>query len=310
MAKSIISRKTPTGAEIRNLTYNTIEGLCFNLFMSKYKFNGVTDEQNDYLLRKFWADGKIAAFIVEGTRLAEGEIPTTLNQYPNGMIAFCPYAPILYNIYDFPIQVNLIQVRGATFIPSGIQIVNKDCVLGYCQRNKKPVKEVVKWYIDKIVDVEMTIRVQLKSHKSPWLIATTPENENKLKSLFDKINNDDEVLYLSASEVESLKVLAGSNSYILDKLYQLESAYWNDLFTYMGVNNLGAMEKKEHFINAEVNVNNEIVKSNTDNFLKPMQEFCERVKEFLGFEMSVESLVEEQIEEQPNEEGDNDNDYQ
>ena len=292
MAKTIITKRTPTGVELRNLTYANLEAMCFNLFMSKYKFENVSDEQNDYILRKFWHLGTIGAFIVEGTKLEEGEAPSNVNQYPNGMIAFVPYAPTLYNIYDFPIVVQLIQVRGATFIPTTPQVVNKDVVIGFCQRNKRPVKEIVEYYIDKIVDIEMTIRVQLKSLKAPWLIATTPENEQKLKSLFEKINNDDEVLYLSASEVEALKVLSGGNTYILDKLYQLEQAYWNDLFTYMGVNNLGAMEKKEHFITSEVDVNNEIISNNADNFLIPMQEWCKRITDYLGYEMRVKDMSE------------------
>lgn len=273
----------------RSLAYQFYLQKYFNLFMGAYKFNGITYEQGQYILKKFWAEGKISAFVVEGTKLGVDEVPKDVNQYPNGMIAFVPFAPFLFNIYDYPVQVNLINVRGAKFIPTTPQVVNKDVVIGYIQKSKKSVLSVVEFYIQKIVDVEMTIRVQLKSHKVPWLIATTPENESKMKALWDKINADDEALYLSPSEIESLKVLASGNAYIVDKLYSYKQALENELLTYLGIDNMGIMEKKEHLITDEVNSNNDLINDHSDNFLTCLKDFFERIREVLGIEISVEA---------------------
>ena len=182
-----------SGSVERKVAWNYYLQKYFNLFMGAYKFNGITPRQQEFILRKLWAEGKIASFIVEGTKLEEGEVPTNTNQYPNGMIAFAPFAPFMFDIYDYPIQVNLIALRGATFIPTKPQVVDRDVVIGYAQKSHKSVLSVVEFYLQKIVDVEMTIRVQLKSHKVPWTIATTPENEEKLKRLFERIDNDEEV---------------------------------------------------------------------------------------------------------------------
>ena len=280
---------TQSGSVERSLAYQFYLQKYYNLFMGAYKFKGITPEQQEYILRKLWAEGKISAFIVEGTKLEENEVPTNVNQYPNGMIAFVPFAPFMFNINDWPIQVNLVNVRGATFIPTTPQIVNKDVVIGYAQKSKKSVLSIVDFYLQKIVDVEMTIRVQLKSHKAPWLIATTPENEAKLKALFNKISNDEEVLYLSASEMEALKTLQSGQQYIIDKLFQYKQALENELLTYLGIDNLGVMEKKEHMIDSEVNSNNDLINDHSDNFLTCLQDFCERIRKYLGYEMSVEA---------------------
>ena len=205
------------------------------------------------------------------------------------MIAFAPFAPFMFDIYDWPIQVNLINIRGAKFIPTKPQIVNKDVVIGYAQKSKKSVLSIVDYYLTKIVDVEMTIRVQLKSHKAPWLVATTPENEEKLKNLFKRIESDEEVLYLSAGEVEALKVLTGGNAYIIDKLYQYKQALENELLTYLGIDNLGIMEKKEHLTNDEVASNNDLINDHSDNFLSCLENFCKSIREVLGYEISVEA---------------------
>ena len=285
----------------RKATYEFYYHKYFNLFMNSYKFNGITREQQDYVLRKLWATGTIASFIVEGTKLPEGEAPTSVNEYPNGMIAFAPYAPSQFDIYDFPIKANLVRVRGATFIPDTIQVVNKDIVIGYAQRSKRSVASIVEFYVNKIVDVEMTIAVQLTSHKVPWLVATTPENEEKLKRLFQRIENDEEVLYISADEVEAIKSLQGGNTYIIDKLFDYVKALDNELLTYLGFNNLGSIEKEEHLVVDEVNANNEVISDNSDNFLNSMQEWCERIREVFGYEMSVEATSSPVVKEQPQE---------
>lgn len=295
------------GSFERSLAYQFYLQKYYNLFMGAYIFKGIPYEQGQYILKKLWAEGKIAGFVVEGTKLSEDEVPSNVNQYPNGMLAFAPFAPFLFNIYDYPIQVNLINVRGAKFIPTTPKTVGKDVVIGYIQKSKKPVLSVVEFYIQKIVDVEMTIRVQLKSHKVPWLIATTPENESKMKALWDKINADDEVLYLSPSEIESLKILMGGNSYIIDKLYSYKQALENELLTYLGIDNMGIMEKKEHLITDEVNSNNDLINDHSDNFLTCLRDFFDRIKKVFGIEVSVEatsSPVKAKVETQEQEEDD------
>ncbi|MBO7734202.1 MAG: hypothetical protein J6S67_16680 [Methanobrevibacter sp.] len=300
-----------SGCWQRGLAYDFYLQKYFNLFMGAYKFSGITYEQQHYILKKLFFDGKISAFIVEGTKLPEGVAPETTNEYPNGMIAFVPFAPCLFSITDFPIAVNLIQIRGATFIPTRRMIVNKDVVLLYIQRNKKSVNSVVEFFIQKIVDVEMTIKNNLKALKTPFFIATTPENEGKMKSLWEKIDNDDGVLYLSSSEIDAIKVLATGTQFNIDKLYDLKQAYENELLTYLGIDNLGILEKKEHMITDEVNSNNDLINDHSENFLSVLQDWCKRIGEVLGYKMSVEatsSPVSAEKETRESEENDNEDD--
>ena len=283
------------GSFERGLAYQFYLQKFYNIFMGSYNIKPknnampLTQEQQEYIFKKFWAEGKISAFVVEGTKLEEGEVPSTVNQYPNGVLAFVPFAPFIFNIYDYPVQVNLIQVRGATFIPTKPMVVNKDVVIGYIQRSHKSVLSVVDFYLQKIVDVEMVIKVQLQAHKVPWVVATTPENEEKMKILLNKILSDDFALYLSQSEIEALKTLQGGNQYIIDKLYQYKQALENELLTYLGVDNLGIMEKKEHLTNDEVNTNNDLINDHSDNFLKCLQGFFERIEKVFGIGYEVEA---------------------
>ena len=306
-----------TGEFNRKTIFNLYMAKYYNLFMGAYRIPQVEENMQEFILRRCWSMGKLAAFIVGGTiktptdieleELKEQKGELTTNDYPQGLIAFTDFAPRVYDIYDWPIVVNLIQSRGAKFIPNTPQNVNQDCVIGYCQKNKLPVKTIVEFYVSKITDIEMTIRQQLNAHKVPWLISCSPENEAKMKTLFDRIMNDEDGLFLDANDVESLKVLATGSNYIIDKLYAQKQAYENELLTYLGIDNLGQMQNKEHFVVDEVNSNNELINDFGDCFLDCMKAFFERIKTYLGFDISIEAIARPvQAEtEQPNEQGGN-----
>lgn len=293
MKKSFnITTESTSGIYNRKEIFNIYMWKYYNLFMGAYRISNVSEDQQEFILRRFWSMGKLSAFIVEGTKMPEGSELASVNSYPNGMIAFTDFAPVIFNIYDWPVVVNLIQTRGASFIPTQRLNVNEQCVIGYCQKNKLPVKTIVEYYVSRIVDIEMTIRQQLNSHKVPWLIATSPENEDKMKKLWDKIMCDDDALFLSAMEVDALKVLVGGNaSYIIDKLYQQKQAYENELLTYLGIDNLGTMQKKEHLQLDEANSNNELINDFGDCFLDTMKAFFKRIRDYLGYEIDIEAIA-------------------
>ena len=310
MAKAthrIISQFFDSSYNRKNI-FNIYLWKYYNLFQGAYRIKDkstgeyIDENIQEFILRRFWSMGKIASFIVGGTKKTETDIELeemrmekskelNVNDYPDGMPAFTDFAPRTYNIYDWPIVVNLIQSRGAKFIPNTPQNVNQDCVIGYCQKNKLPVRTIVEFYVARITDVEMTIRQQLNAHKVPYLIAVSPENEEKMKALFEKIQNDDDVLYLSANEVEALKVLATGTNFIIDKLYAQKQAYENELLTYLGIDNLGQLQKKEHFVVDEVNSNNELIKDSSDCFVVCVNDFFKRCEDYLGFSWELEAIA-------------------
>ena len=94
----------------------------FALFMNAYKFDGVDDQQARYILKKFWQDGKILAFKIDGTENEEN---------PNGLICFTGFTYSGLNIYDYPTDVLAINTRGASFIPATPMQNMVNCVVGY-----------------------------------------------------------------------------------------------------------------------------------------------------------------------------------
>lgn len=260
---------------------SVLENKYFNLYMNNYEFEGDLDyQQKEYILLQFWSIGQIACFKLDGS---EGS-----KSHPNGLGVFCPFAPGWWNIYNWPTKVSLIRTRGyANFIPTGLQEVDKDVVIGYAMRNRKPICAIVESYIERIVDVLMVIRTNLKTHKMPWLIVSDPEDQEKLRSLFQKLNDDDPELYIDSDSKDSMEALVSGAPYIIDKLYQYAQCLENELREFFGFGNLGVGEKKEHLINSEVEANNAVIEANKNCLLDTIKEFFERANNVFGFNYGI-----------------------
>ena len=263
--------------QLKNVLFNQ----KFNLYMNNYEFGGDLDyQQREYILLQFWSVGQISCFKLEKSEGAK--------DHPQGLGVFCPFAPGYWNIYNWPTKVSLINTRGVRFIPAGLKEVDKEVVIGYAMRNRKPVSLMVESYIERIVDVLMVIRTNLKTHKMPWLIVGNPEDQAKLKVLFEGLKQDEPELYMDSDDSNNIKALVSGAPYIIDKLYQYAEALNNELDEFLGFNNIGVGEKKEHLITAEVSANNGIIEANKNSLIDTIKEFFERCNKVFGFNYSIE----------------------
>ena len=202
------------------------------------------------------------------------------------------------NVYEIDDYRSIIDKRAKEgwryvgYIPTSEQIIDKDVVIGWANKNHKPIGAVVEWYVDKLTDIEVVIRNNLIAHKFSWIIKTTPENEVKIRKLADNMMSDEPLLYVGLSEFESgenvAEPLANDKTYIIDKLYIYKQKLENELLTFLGVNNTGDTEKKEHLIGDEVNANNEVIETYGDTTFDCLKEFCERVQAIFGYPLDVE----------------------
>lgn len=252
----------------------------FNLFLNRFRFDGdVADEAVAFFMREFWERGTVACFKVEGT---EGS-----TQHVDGLLAFVPYAPVRYNLYNYPIDVSLIALRGATFVPRTPVPVDDFAVIGWIKRNKEGVRPVVQYYAEKLASVEMVLQINLNAQKFPWIVATEPEGEQKARELCDLLLSDNPALFLELSNVDKAKALVSGAPYVIDKLTNYRLELENELREELGLSNLGIGEKKEHLLDSEVSANDEVTAASGDVYLDCLTEFFDRVSEHLGVSIRV-----------------------
>ena len=275
------------------------ENKYFGLFLNAYKFTNLSKNQSRYLLKSMWKRGTVACFIVEGTRKEPTMNQALTNTSPNtvspafdseGLLVFTPYAVNQWNIEDEPSVITLVNTRGATFIPTRPQIVNKDVVIGWGHTSHASVRSLVMWYVERIADVENTIDINLFAHKLPRLVVCSPEDRERVADIMDAIDRGEKKLFLEAEDYQAIKNVleAGGSSYIIDKLYTYKQNLENELLSFLGINNV-AVEKKERLITDEANSNNQLINDSSDCFLDSLKNFCDEINTVLDYNISVEA---------------------
>lgn len=264
----------------QNSYLDFIRNKYYNMWMDKYIIPELDYQENNYIFRKFYADGTIAGILNKDVAGS--------SDYPNGMPVFCPYAANTINLYDYPIDVSLVNTRGVKFIPAGLQRVDVDVAIGWCQPNHKPIKAIVEYYAERLTICEAVIKANLNSHRTPWLLVTTPEDEKAIEEMFETVMQGDGVLHVPSDFAEKIKILTSGNQYIIDKLYDYEKALEDELRETFGCDNLGVKNKKEHLITDEVESNNEMTKASGDIFFDEISAWCERYSDTTGFYIHLE----------------------
>lgn len=302
-------------------TRRFLENKYFGLFLNAYKFPSLSTENQRYLLKKLWTNGCAAFFIIEGTKkdatLRQALTNTSVNTISmtnpedNGIPCIVPFAVNQWNIQDEPSVINLINVRGATFIPRDLKVVNKDVCIIWAHKSHAPVRMLAQYYIDQMVEVQATIDMNLFVHKLPRLVVCSPEDEARVKELMEKIERGEKKLFLSADDAQAIKNVldSGSNgSYIIDKLKQYMQILENELLTFLGINNV-PVEKKERLITDEAQSNDQLIQECGACFVDALEESCKNIENVLGYPMPIEATStpkEEVVDEENQDEGDDD----
>lgn len=279
----------------------------FNKFLNKFDFGNLDYQQKHYLLKKFWSKncGKLAFFIIKGTKGDE---------YPNGMLGICPYTFAgVFNMFDFQTKCMLIDTHATGVIPTTEQEVDKDVVLGWITRNQKGVEALIETKLEEVVDIEMTIRCNLRAHKMPWIFGVTPENKAKIDKLIQSIDDDDPYLTMSLEDIKNMQVFNTGAPFIIDKLEVKRQQVEDEINTILGFNSVGIMEKKEHLTTGEVDMNAEASNASNDIYMDCLTELNERIKKVLNYDMQpmlnkpIEEYTESEDEEEDEEEEVEDN---
>ncbi len=282
MSRKYYQRKESIDA--RRDLFNAYNDKYFNLFLNSYKWNGISRDQREYIMRKFWEIGSVCAFsIIKPNKEFLG---VTAESFSDGLIGFATFAPQNFNMYNYPTRVLAINERGVPYIPSKLLKSNVDVVLGYAQHTRQPIYAVVKNYLDRIVDIEMSIRTNVIAHKLPLVFEVTPESQNKAEDLTDKLLNDDSLVFSPVKTIDAIKGVSTGIPFIVDKLQDYKVSLENELLTYLGIDNIGA-EKKERLIVDEANANNDLIEDYKNSILDNLKEFCEEINRVLGFNISI-----------------------
>lgn len=138
-------------------------------------------------------------------------------------------------------------------------------------------------FAKKLASADLTAFINIEAQKTPILVLCKENQRLTLENMYSQYSGNRPVIYGDSSELDinSIKSVNTNAPFIADKIMQYKKEIWNELLTFLGINNI-MVDKKERLITDEANSNNELINLNLQSFLIPRQEACKKFNELFG----------------------------
>lgn len=267
--------------ELESKIRQTYINKYYNIWMSKFKWTGLDEDikaqQENFIMRKLWCDGTVSCRYMKNV----------------DTLVFAPYAGFEYDLYDFPSKVTLINLRNAPvqMIPVDPQVVGKEVVLGWAQPNHKPIADIVRFYVDRMVQVDMVINTNLNLQKMPFLIGVNETDKAKMHDVLRRILNNEVVIFTDLEDVQRIQALATQTPYIIDKLVAHKRAIEQELLTILGIDNNGSQKLEQTHVSVDaVNANNDVINDYANAIQDEIEKWLDQIRKVFGRQVNIEAL--------------------
>ena len=246
----------------------------YNQFQSKYEVSGecITDESLDYMMRRFWSDGTCALY----------RIPNT------DILGVAQFAPVLYNIWDKPDTLKLVNRREASkmLIPTKTLMNKRDVVIAKIRPDGKPLFPLAKYYANKLSSIDKAIECNMLAVRTPWILLADANNIKRINEFMRRYISDELCLTLNPDDVNSIQVLQTTANYIIDKLEVEKTQTLHEALDELGFDNCA--ETGNRAIVAEVSINSAATQDINDMYNQCLKQLEDNVKKVLGLEIHFE----------------------
>ena len=150
-----------------------------------------------------------------------------------------------------------------------------------------PTYTTVNLYAIRLARVTRAIDLNIEAQKTPVLI-TCPENQKlSLKNVYEQYKGNAPVIYTDSEfNLDSIKVLKTDAPFVADKLTLYKHDLWNEVMTFLGVNNSN-QDKKERLVANEVDANDEQIEQARFNMLDARKDACKKINDMFGLNIDV-----------------------
>lgn len=146
-----------------------------------------------------------------------------------------------------------------------------------------PTLSTCELFAKKLTNADLTAYVNIQAQKTPVLVLCKENQRLTLENMYSQYEGNRPVIFGDSTDLDinSIKSINTNAPFIADKIMEYKKEIWNELLTFLGINNI-MLEKKERLVTDEANSNNELINMNLQSFLIPRQEACKKFNELFG----------------------------
>ena len=262
--------------DFRNSNLGRLFGIYTNLALNRFKWEGLPPTvESRHIEKALYYYGQ--CFMYDNSDLGIIALPCT----NCGQL----------NIYGEPTSLNLI-AHGKSFtnidINNGVHIK--------ANNTDFPVYHNIIHYAELISLIDKTIKANVEKLKTPYIVSTTKENEKSYRILLNKIQNDEDEMFIDQSLSNGgrlgIEILNTNVPMYIPNLQQLKHDLECELLTILGINNTSANnDKKERLLVDEVNVNNGEILSYLDIDYHLRQQAAEQINAKYNLNVKVSKNI-------------------
>ena len=146
-----------------------------------------------------------------------------------------------------------------------------------------PTSSAMELFAYRLYMAQRTIDVNISAQRTPVIVVCDEKQRLTMENLYSQYDGNRPFIFGDKMQLEenSLKTLNTQAPYIEDKVTTYKKEIWNEVLTYLGINNI-QIDKKERLTTAETSENNELINLNLQSMLAPRQEACKQMNELFG----------------------------
>lgn len=151
-----------------------------------------------------------------------------------------------------------------------------------------PTADTIQLFAYRLYETERTIDTNLIAQKTPVLIEGDTKTILTLKNVYMQYSGNTPFIFGNKQfDISNkLNVLKTDAPYLIDKLELHKHEIWNEVMTFLGIDNANT-DKKERLITNEVESNKEIIKYYLNCFYKTRKKACDEINEKYGLDISI-----------------------
>ena len=196
------------------------------------------------------------------------------------------------NIYGLPTSINCFSYGFSEIRKLYTGLANEEakktnCILVLNCQDRESTFSSMELFAYRMYKAERSADININATKSPLVILADEKTKLSMINAYAKYDGNEPVIVgkkgqFNLDDINSIDTRA---EFIADKLQDYKKGIWNELLTFLGINNLN--EKKERMVTEETNQNNEVINLNLQSFLIPRKEACNQFNELFNTNINV-----------------------